>query len=657
METKKLLTINQMWENSVRLHGNQKVVCERISRSVTSTEGKISEEAEFVPTTYAELDELIIAAGTGLLEVGLNEQEPVACIAENSKRWLICDQAVLGNRAFNVPRGITSTDEELIYILKHAETRFVIVESEKELQRVESFRRKIPKVKTILIMDENFVGEDTSRRIYSLDSLIQLGRKAPPEKREAFLRRRREALPGDTATLMYTSGTSGTPKGIPLIHSNLMHNVETIPALLPIDENSKFLSILPVWHIFERTVEYVVLRDGASLWYTNRFTILKDLELVNPHYMASVPRIWITVYNGVMANIRHAGKEEVFRKFYSHSLKVMAHRRWKEKRQFLLTDEEETPSRASLGDRFFHFLAKVLIYRKVTKKLGKDFIAGISGGGSLPEYIDDFFEAIGVTLLEGYGLTETSPVLCMRTFDHRIPYTIGRPLPETQVRIRDIEGRLVEGSDIGSLWVHGHQVMTGYYRNEEETKKTMETDSQGRSWFNTGDLGRWTRYGDISLVGRMKNTIVLLGGENIEPARIEMKIQASDFVSQVMVCGQDQEYLTALIVPEQEMLKAECERLAIEFSEDRIPEIGRNPRIKQIYMDILEASISEKNGFKEIETIHNMAFCSPFTPEDDTLTQTLKIKRRQVEARDGEIIRSLYPRYNEGSRIKGRRGR
>jgi long-chain acyl-CoA synthetase len=240
----------------------------------------------------------------------------------------------------------------------------------------------------------------------------------------------------------------------------------------------------------------------------------------------------------------------------------------------------------------------------------------------------------------------------MRTFDHRIPYTTGRPVPETDIRILDENGNDIEGSKTGTLWVHGPQVMRGYYRNDEETARVMVKDDHGRVWFNTGDLCRKTKYGDISILGRIKDTIVLLGGENIEPGGIETKIQSSEYVDQIMLCGQDQEYITALIVPDNELLKEECEKAETEFSEEKIPELIHNEKIKKVFMRVVSDLISGKNGFKEIEKIHNIAFCDPFTPENDTQTLTLKLKRRNVRKRDREIIRSMYPHYNEGGQIK-----
>jgi len=351
-----------------------------------------------------------------------------------------------------------------------------------------------------------------------------------------------------------------------------------------------------------------------------------------------------------MRNIQRNKKEKLFTRFYNHSLKVISARRYKQKRQFLLVDEGPKKQKASFLDYLYHMLGDFFIYRKIRKKLGRNFKAGVSGGGALPEYIDDFFEAAGITLIEGYGLTETSPVLCTRTFNHNVPYTVGRPLARTEIKLLNGEEREIFNGGKGVLWVCGPQVMEAYYKDPKETKKVMMKDNENRWWFNTGDLGRRTGYGDITIVGRVKDTIVLISGENIEPALIETALIESEFIEQVMICGQDQEYLTALIVPNKEILHRECETLGIPYNKEQILDLSKNEALKKGYMNIVNSIVCKAKGFKEIELIHNIAFTGPFTIENGTLTNTLKVKRRLVQKRDEKIIRKIYPQYHEGGK-------
>ncbi len=646
-------TLNEMWLNSYREFRYKKAVCVRDPELKRTKEGRKHEEANYSPVTYQELDSMATHLGCGLLEIGLKECEAVGVFAENSLRWMICDLAVLGNRAFNVPRGISSTKNELNFILKHSEARFVFVQNQEILNWIKEIRDQSSTLKYIIVLDPDFKELDTDKKVYSFDYLMDIGKKVRNDKKKEFQKRRIDTLSSDIATLMYTSGTSGEPKGTPLTHANIMHNVKILPRILDITTNDKFLSILPIWHILERTGEYTALGVGASIWYTTSMSLIKDFSIAKPTFMISVPRIWILVYNGFQSKLKHSGKVKLFQKFYDHSLKVIHARRYKQNRQYVRIGDEAEKQSASVIDKLFHSLGNMLIYSKVKAKIGKKFRAAISGGGSLPEYIDDFFEIIGITLVEGYGLTETSPVLCARSFDHHIPFTVGRPIPETKIKIMNESGVEIKDSEKGVIWVNGPQVMSGYYKNPVETAKVMVKDSENQIWFNTGDLGRRIKSGDITIIGRIKDTIVLIGGENVEPAPIEKALLSSLYIDQVMVCGQDQEFLTVLIVPSEDMMSAEFKKLNMEFNIERIVEFNKISDLKKIYAGIINENVSMENGFKEIELIHGFAFTKPFTPESGTLTHTLKVKKHKVIERDIELIRKMYPRYNDGGKVKG----
>lgn len=637
--------LNEMWLHSCHTNSSKIALGVRHSSTVKDAEGKITEESFFKTFTYLDIEKEVQALGAGLGAIGVKEQDSIVVIAENSMEWLIADLAVHGNRAYNVPRGITSTTDELTYILTHSEAKIAFVQDERELQRMKKLRDELPLLETIIVLSREYTQSEVDNGIYSFEQIMEKG--VSPEALSLFKKRRSETAPDDIATLIYTSGTTGVPKGIPLTHANLMHNIINTPPLGNFNSSDKFLSILPIWHIFERSFEYMELSVGASIWYTSKLTLLKDLQEVKPSFMASVPRIWLSVYNGVITSLKNKGKLQLFEKMFVHSLKVVKAKRYKEGRQYLLIGETPRKEKASLLDHIYHGIANKLIYSKIRAKVGGAFKAGISGGGSLPGYIDDFFEVIGVALLEGYGLTETSPILTARTFEHRIPYTAGQPLEGTTLRILDEDGKEITDSGKGIIWANGPQVMKGYYKNEEETQRVMTVDSDGRRWFNTGDIGRRTADGDIAIIGRDKDTIVLLGGENIEPEPLERQLLSSSYLDQVMVCGQDQEFLTVLIVPNQDALKDMCTQADVPFLKEDIAETCRHEKIrKQLEAEIAEI-ISEENGFKDIEQIHNFCCTEPFSPDDNTLTQTFKVKRFNVQIRDYERIKSMYPHYNE----------
>jgi long-chain acyl-CoA synthetase len=639
-------TLNAMWLDLVPRYADQPIAHCRQSQTIKTPDGRIDEEVRFIPVSYREADELVRDFGLGLLALGLQAQEGAALIAENSLRWLVCDFAILANRAYDVPRGCSCASKELAYILGHSKARFAILEDEAQLERVLALQSGLPELKVLIVLSEGFKGRPG---VHSFEQVLALGKEAGRAQDKALLfhRRRQETAPSDLATILYTSGSSGTPKGVPLTHMNLLHSPEKIPPMLGARPGQGFLAILPIWHSFERMIEYCALHSGGSIYYSTPATAFKDLSLVNPQYMAGVPRLWLAVYNTARTTLRLAGKEKLFLSLYRHSLAVMRARRCRQGRQYLTGNEEPVPARATLWDRLCHDLADLLIYRKIRAKFGLKFITLISGGGSLPAHVDDFFEIIGISIIDGYGLTETSPTLSVRMLDHNIRYTCGRPLPETEVQIRDKDGRILPIGEKGLIWARGPQVMSGYYHNDEETRKVLQPDGQGRVWFNTGDLGLLTRSGDLSVLGREKDTIVLIGGENIEPEPIEGLLTSTQYIDQAMLCGQDQEYVTALIVPEKKHLRELCISFGLAYSEEKTLELAQDPKLRRFYADLIAKAVSLEAGFREADRIVNFTFTRPFTAKDDTLTLTHKVKRHKVLERDADLIRALYPRYTD----------
>jgi len=281
-------------------------------------------------------------------------------------------------------------------------------------------------------------------------------------------------------------------------------------------------------------------------------------------------------------------------------------------------------------------LGNALVFKKIKGKLGKRFIAGVSGGGALPPSVDRFFEAIGILILEGYGLTETAPVLSVRLRNHPVTGTVGPVHRGTEVRILDERGNVLPAGQKGVIHVRGPQVMLGYYKRPDLTEKVLSKDG----WLNTGDLGMFTIHGELKIIGRVKDTIVLRGGENIEPLPIEQRLRESPYIQQAAVVGQDQRYLAALIVPNQEVLTAWAEENDIPFND--YPSLLEQPEVKELINSEINSYISIKNGFKPFERIYYFALLpSPFE-EGRELSAKLDLKRHVINELYADQIKKLF---------------
>lgn len=585
------------------------------------------------PITFADLDGRVRALARALKDMGVAPGDRIAILADNDWRWIVSDLAALLLGAVDVPRAADVTEAEIAYILDHAECSVAIVQDARVLARLESVRRMLPRLRTVVVMEP---AGAAGRDVVSFDELIAKGERLSGDPAEAGVSR------SSVATIVYTSGTTGEPKGVVLTHGNFLHNVETIPFVLEVGPEDRFLSLLPSWHSFERMVEYFALTRGASTIYSSKRTFKQDLVTERPTLLGSVPRVWESLLESIDDRLAKTGR--VAR---AATTFLMAASRSHRRAVRILRGHPCCPDRpARLADRALaaiaapalaplHAIADRLVYRVVRRATGGSLRVALSGGGSLPSRVEEFFDAAGIVLLNGYGLTETSPVVSVRKIERNVLGTIGEPLPFTEVRITDPEGaRDLGRGQRGLIWVRGPQVMRGYYRKEDETSRVLGADG----WFNTGDLGYVNHEGFLVITGRAKDTIVLRGGENVEPLPIEERLLTSPLVQNVVVVGQDRKTLGALIVPRLERL---AERLGPGTSPE--PGIVARPEARELVSQELRRLVSTEAGFKRFEQPAVFRLLPrDFSVEEGTLTLTLKLRRSVIAEKYASAIDEMF---------------
>ncbi len=468
------VTLSDIWTANAKLYPNQLALWNPHSQP----EEKL---------TYQQMYERIRSFASGLQALGLQPGDRLAIVAENSCRWLIADQGSLMAGAVNVPRGATAPTLELNYILEHSGSTFLVVENASLFERLRDGGALDAIQHTIQLYGEPATGCTGYKELLSQGDVHVF---EPPACKRSTL-----------ATIIYTSGTTGRPKGVMLSQRNLMHQVEAIAEALPeVRAGQRFLSILPTWHSYERAGEYFLLSRGCEMVYTSRRHIKEDLRQYQPHYMVAVPRIWETVYEGAQRQFRD--KSTALQAIIFFCLAQSG--RWVELGR-KLNNMSLLSNTLSLSELVLavlqrwlltpiHWLGEALVYRKVREAVGPNFVYAVSGGGSLAGHLETFYETIGVKILVGYGLTETSPVLTVRRTQRNVRGTSGLPLADTEIQICNPDTleplpyrtKMLEARQTrGLVRARGPQVMLGYYNNPEATARVLTADR----WFDTGDLG------------------------------------------------------------------------------------------------------------------------------------------------------------------------
>lgn len=583
-----------------------------------------------VKLTYAQLYDQMQAFAAGIQALGVHVEDGdsvpprIALFSDNCPRWLVADQGIMRSGAVDVVRGAQADPVELRYILEHSGSVGVVLQDAELLKKLRGILSEVPLQFVILLSDEAVTSE--TYKVMTFSEVLEIGRSHSLQP----VQQDRSTL----ATLMYTSGTSGMPKGVMLSHGNLIYEINGAYAVAQPEAGERVLSILPIWHSYERSFEYFIFSNGCTQIYTNIRFVKKDLKEFQPHYMVGVPRLWESIYEGIQKQFRDqpARKQKLVKFFLEQSQKyILAQRTAKNLNLDNLNPSatEKFTATVKAALRFpLHLLGDRLVYQKVRAGTGGQIKFVVSGGGSIADHLEDFFEIVGINILGGYGLTETSPITHARRPWRNVRGADGEPLPTTETRIVDPETRqdLAIGQK-GLILLRGHQIMQGYYKNPEATAKAIDKDG----WFDTGDLGMVTPHDDLIITGRAKDTIVLTNGENIEPQPIEDACLRSVYIDQIMLVGQDQKVLGALVVPNMEALE--------QWGSTDL----NSSSVQDLFRGELARLVKDRPAYRPDDRIGCFRLLSePFSIENGLLTQTLKIRRNVVMERYQGMIDEMF---------------
>ena len=572
------------------------------------------------------------------LEKGINKGDRLGLMIENSPEYVFFDQGIQQIGAINVSIYPTLSEQEVAYIINDSGMKAILVGNP-------FLYKKILKVaancKELLFIIPAFAGFEKTKvpddvKATIVDFTILLGRNINKEEQEEISLRRAEVLPTDVSSLIYTSGTTGTPKGVMLTHSNFVENVKVCLQQIPvIDKTETFLSFLPLSHVFERTATYhVCCAQGCKIAFAQSLELLaKNMGEVKPSIMACVPRLLERIHDKAIKSGTAAGGMKA--NIFNWALETGKNYRV----------AKEAGKNPGLVLNAKKAVAEKLVFSKIKEKTGGRLKFMISGGAALPKNVGEFFGDLGIKILEGFGLTETSPVMSVTEYHRQVYGTVGRVIPGIEVGIQDVETKQIINIQThetfnesfecaeGEIIVRGHCVMKGYFNKPAETAEAI--DKEG--WFHTGDIGRFYK-GNLQITDRLKNMIVNAYGKNVYPTPVENIYLKSPKIDQLFLIGDKREFITAIIIPNRETLQ-ETFNLKDDFFEHKDDFIDKQEMVDWIAADIKKIS----NELAKFERIKNFKIKrNPFSIEDGEITPTLKVKRRIVEKKYAEAINAMY---------------
>ena len=563
----------------------------------------------WVDLSYAQLADRVESFSLGLLELGVQPGQQVAILSENRPEWAIADYACLAARCADVPIYPTLPPKQIEYVLRDSESVVVCVSNATQLAKVEQIRGSLPNLRHVVVFDK----VPSGTRALWFEEIITRGREAksryPNWKSNAL-----SARPDDLATLIYTSGTTGDPKGVMLTHGNITSNVIGGLAVLGLRDTDECLSFLPLSHIFERMAgHYCMMRGGVIINYALSVeTVSNDMIDRSPSVVLSVPRLYEKIYARVLENAvaGSALKKKIF--FWAKKTAEA----WAD----LTLAKQPVPAPLALKKK----VADRLVFSKLKARTGGKLRFFVSGGAPLSADIAKFFYAAGLPILEGYGLTETSPVITVNTFERLRIGTVGPAIPGVTIRI----------APDGEILTRGPNVMKGYFKKPEATAEVLDADGT----FHTGDIGEIDADGFLRITDRKKDLIVTAGGKNIAPQPIEGRVKSNKFVANAVMLGDKRRFPIMLIVPNLDNLKLWAQRKGVIFSDDKT--LLENPETQAKMEQEMQKQLRELAHFEMPKKV--ILLEKDFTVEGGELTPTMKVKRRVVEKNYKDRIEALY---------------
>jgi long-chain acyl-CoA synthetase len=574
---------------------------------------RFKQDKQWVGITGATLFERVRNVTMGLYDSGIRKWDRVAVLAESGPMWSITDYAILSTGAINVPIYPTQPVDQVEYILRESQPKLLFISNAKQLKRVSEALKKFPDLRII-----PFQAVSNGENVTSYESLEERGAQLLKDKPGLFDAISTDVKASDLASVIYTSGTTGEPKGALLTHANIVSNALAAGAVFDLEPDNLMLSFLPLSHIFERMVLYLCLYFGVQINYAGGIeTVANDLKEVRPTLMTTVPRLLEKVFARMQKTA--ADKGGLSKKMFDWSLDIAR------QSSDYLAENQSLPLTLSLKRK----IADKLVFGKLREALGGRMMRMVSGGAALPVDITRVFIGAGVPVLQGYGLTETSPVITVNSIKRNRIGAVGHALPGVEVKI----------AEDGEILARGPLIFQGYFNKVEETNSVFTDEAESERWFKTGDIGKLDKQGFLYITDRKKDLIKTSAGKYVAPQMIEGMISQSAFVEQAVIIGDKRKYVSALIVPEFEQLRAWAKEQGIETNDK-----NRLIADKRV-VDLFKQEVSKlTRGLADYEKVKRLALLAKeFTIDGGELTATLKVRRRIVEDKYKDLIESLYP--------------